>query len=82
MVKASLIELQVPTRLKTLMDERGLNQCTLGRQTGIRQALISKYLLGQAVPGAKNLIALSTALDCSIEYLLGVREADYDVSKQ
>ena len=32
--------------LRELMDERGINQSQLGRETGIPQATISRYLNG------------------------------------
>lgn len=57
--------------LRTLRLERKLTQAELQKQTGIEQALLSKYENGQRVPTTQALIALADFYGVSIDYLLG-----------
>jgi len=62
-------------RLKQLMQDRGMNQVDLSKRSGVGQNLISSYLRGakQAqYPSLKNLLALATALHCTLEDLTGL----------
>lgn len=57
--------------LRALRLERKLTQAELQKQTGIEQALLSKYENGQRVPTTQALIALADFYGVSIDYLLG-----------
>ena len=57
--------------LRALRLERKLTQAELQRQTGIEQALLSKYENGQRVPTTQALIALADFYGVSVDYLLG-----------
>lgn len=57
--------------LRALRLERRLTQAELQKQTGIEQALLSKYENGQRVPTTQALIALADFYGVSIDYLLG-----------
>lgn len=62
-------------RLKGLMDRAQLNQVELSRRSGIPQPVISSYLNESdkgRLPSFNNLIALHTALKCTIEELTGL----------
>lgn len=57
------------------MEARGLNQVELSAKSGVAQNLISSYLRGakQAqYPSLKSLLALATALHCTLEELTGL----------
>lgn len=56
--------------LKKLRKDRGLTQISLQMQTGIEQALISKYENGDRVPPTETLIILADYFDTNIDYLL------------
>lgn len=56
--------------MKKLRKDRGLTQISLQMQTGIEQALISKYENGDRVPPTETLIILADYFDTNIDYLL------------
>lgn len=58
------------TNLKKLRQERHLTQISLQMQTGIEQALISKYENGDRVPPTETLILLADFYNVSIDYIL------------
>ena len=57
--------------LKKLRKEKGLTQIALQMQTGIEQALISKYENGERIPPTETLIILADFFNTNIDYLLG-----------
>ncbi|MGN0534508.1 MAG: helix-turn-helix domain-containing protein [Eubacterium sp.] len=59
------------SNLKKLRKEKGLTQIALQMQTGIEQALISKYENGERIPPTETLIILADFFDTSIDYILG-----------
>lgn len=56
--------------LRRLRKERGLTQTALQRETGIEQALISKFETGERVPPTDALIILADFYGVSIDYIL------------
>ncbi len=56
--------------LKKLRKERGLTQISMQMQTGIEQALISKYENGDRIPPTDTLILLADFFETNIDYLL------------
>ena len=81
----------IPNRLKSLMKARGFTRESLARKMGWENASsLSQYLTvpkrgTQRVPSLETLCRFANALDCDIEYLLGVlpegvyRREVYDV---
>lgn len=57
-------------RLKTLRKSRGYTQVSLQMQTGIEQALLSKFENGERVPPTETLIRLADFYNVSIDYIL------------
>ena len=58
------------TRLKELRKNRGYTQVSLQMQTGIEQALLSKFESGERVPPTETLLRLAEFYDVSIDYIL------------
>ena len=58
-------------RLKILRKSKGYTQIALQMQTGIEQALLSKYENGERVPPTETLIRLADFFNVSIDYMLG-----------
>ena len=56
--------------LKKLRKEKGLTQIALQMQTGIEQALISKFESGERIPPTETLIILADFFGVSIDYIL------------
>ena len=56
--------------LKRLRKDRGLTQISLMMQTGIEQALLSKYENDERVPPTETLLRLADFYNVSIDYIL------------
>ena len=56
--------------LKELRNSRGYTQIGLQMQTGIEQALLSKYETGERVPPTETLLRLAEFYNVSIDYIL------------
>lgn len=57
--------------LKKLRQERKLTQIALQMETGIEQALLSKFENGTRIPPTETLIILADYYGVSIDYILG-----------
>ena len=57
-------------RLKELRKSRGLTQISLQMQTGIEQALLSKFENGDRIPPTETLFRLAEFYNVSIDYIL------------
>lgn len=56
--------------LKKLRKEKGITQLYLQMQTGIEQALISKFENGERVPPTDTLIQLADFYGVSMDYIM------------
>lgn len=56
--------------LKFLRKQKGCTQISLMMQTGIEQALLSKYENGERVPPTETLIRLADFYNVSVDYIL------------
>ena len=56
--------------LRKIRKERGMTQIALQMQTGIEQALISKYESGERIPPTETLIILADFFNTNIDFLL------------
>ena len=60
-------------RLKILMDEQcDGKQSVLAKKSNLPKTVISSYFCRGSQPSLSQLIALSSALDCTIDYLAGI----------
>ena len=57
-------------RLKELRKSRGYTQVSLQMQTGIEQALLSKFENAERIPPTETLVRLAEFYDVSIDYIL------------
>ena len=57
--------------LRKLRKEKGLSQIAVQMQTGIEQALISKYETGERVPPTETLMQLADFYGVSMDYIMG-----------
>lgn len=60
----------VQTRLKELRKSRGYTQISIQMQTGIEQALLSKFENGDRIPPTETLVRLAEFYNVSIDYIL------------
>lgn len=56
--------------LKKLRKDRGLTQVAVQLQTGIEQALLSKFETGERIPSTQTLVLLADFYGVSIDYIL------------
>lgn len=61
-------------RLRELMDEKGLNQRQLEKETGLSNQAISFWLSEQRFPSIKSMWDLADYFNCSVDYLIGRKE--------
>ena len=59
-------------RLRQILDRRGVSQDWLARQIHATPATVSRYLTSDRVPRGENVAAVSSALNLSADYLLGL----------
>lgn len=57
-------------RLKLLRKSRGYTQISVQMQTGIEQALLSKFENGERIPPTETLVRLAEFYNVSIDYIL------------
>ena len=57
-------------RLRELRKSRGYTQISLQMQTGIEQALLSKFENGERIPPTETLVQLAEFYNVSIDYIL------------
>ncbi|MEI3515346.1 MAG: helix-turn-helix transcriptional regulator [Angelakisella sp.] len=57
--------------MRKLRKEKGLSQIAVQMQTGIEQALISKYENGERVPPTETLMQLADFYGVSMDYIMG-----------
>ena len=57
-------------RLKELRKSRKYTQISIQMQTGIEQALLSKYETGERIPPTETLLKLAEFYHVSIDYIL------------
>lgn len=57
-------------RLKELRKNKGCTQVYVQMQTGIEQALLSKFENGERVPPTETLVRLAEFYNVSIDYIL------------
>ena len=60
----------VQNNLRKLRKDRHLTQVKLQMQTGIEQALLSKFENGDRVPPTETLVTLADFYNVSIDYIL------------
>ena len=63
--------MEVQCRLKELRKRVGISQIKLQMDTGIEQALISKYETGKRIPPTETLIIFADYFNVSIDFILG-----------
>ena len=59
-------------RLKSLREERGMDQEALAKASGVSKGSIARYEIGMSVPRVDIAVALARSLNCSTDVLVGV----------
>ena len=61
--------------IRKIRESRGLRQYELADRMGVKQASVSAWESGAAMPSAANLIKLADILDCTVDEILGRKRA-------
>lgn len=64
--------------LKDLMLEAKMQVCTLASELNLNQSSIYKWLDGNTLPSLPNAVLIADRFCCSLDYLFGLKEHDYD----
>ena len=59
------------TNLRKLRLEKKKTQLNVQMETGIEQALLSKYESGKRIPPTETLVTLADYYDVSMDYIMG-----------
>lgn len=70
-------EKEIIDRIKDQMKMKSFTQEKLAHCLGIKQYNVSRMLEGKPFPSFDQLILIAANLDCSIQYLLGLKEETY-----
>ena len=57
--------------IKKIREARGMRQYELANRMGVKQASVSAWESGRAMPSAENLVKLADILECTVDALLG-----------
>lgn len=57
--------------IKKIWESRRMRQYELANRMGVKQASVSAWESGKAMPSAENLMKLADILECSVDALLG-----------
>lgn len=60
--------------IKKIREAAGMRQYELADRMGVKQASVSAWESGTAMPSAANLLKLADILDCTVDALLGRSE--------
>ena len=68
-----------PSRLRKLLDDRGITITALSKELKISRQAVSQYTDGSAQPNIEKLRAIASFFDVSADYLVGL--SDYEKKK-
>ena len=57
--------------IKKIRESRGMLQYELANRMGVKQASVSAWESGKAIPSAENLLKLADILECTVDAILG-----------
>lgn len=66
--------MDLPERIKVLLEKRGMTQKDLARDSRLTEAAVSRYLKGERIPRSPALAAMAMALNVSMDYLATGKE--------
>lgn len=66
---------ELANRLCKLISEKGIVKSELANDIGVSPSALSKYLSGDLEPNSRVLANLATALEVTVDFLLGIEKA-------
>ena len=71
------LEEEIVSRIKEMMDRRGVNQSELAKELGVHQYDVSRMLNGKPFPSISQLKLIANYLDSDLYYLIGIQEESH-----
>ena len=68
-------------KVRTLMNQKGMNQKELSEKSGITESSVCRYLKGERTPRIDIIINFAKALDVNVDYLLEPDDEPYSAFK-
>ena len=69
-----ILRKEIGRNIKKFITYRGIRQQDVCEKVGITQAMLSRYINGASMPGIDKLYNIASALNCTLDDLLGVEE--------
>lgn len=69
-----ILKIIVAERIRELMNDHSLNQVQLAEKIGVRQGMVSAWLLGKKLPNITSLWLLADYFGVEIDYLVGRKD--------
>ncbi len=63
----------IGTRIKARLRQLSMTQYELAKNAGLTEACVSMIVTGKRSPHAESIKAICTVLQCSADYLLGIK---------
>ena len=67
--------MNIGERMKNLMSNQDITQKDLAMRLNVQEATISRYINNSREPNAKNLANIATALNTTVDYLIGKNDS-------
>lgn len=75
------MEEKIGEKIKNLLLENNISQKDLSVRLNLSEATISKYISGERKPKIDMVVNLATALNTTVDYLLGTEKENVDFAK-
>lgn len=64
----------ISKNLIKLMNDRGISQSKLAKESDVDRSLLNKYINGVSIPSLKNIANICLVLDCQIDDIVTIFE--------
>lgn len=69
-----ILRKEIGRNIRKFIEYRGMRQQDVAEQSGITEAMLSRYINGTSLPGLDKIHNIATTLGCHIDDLLGIEE--------
>ncbi len=70
------LDSEIAARIKKEIETSGKSKKEIAEAIGVKPPTVSQYLSGRAQPSLATLSKLCVFLDCSADYILGIKNID------
>ena len=73
--------MEIGKRIEIILEKKGITQRDLANRIGIDESILSRIIKGYRNPKADVLANIATALHTTSDYLLGIENDEFDITK-